>query len=125
MLHVCIYTLFFKFQTTLLIDCIKSLSVFASFAEKIKSWISYFHLKSDLSESISVNPDMGIPENNFPCNYPVKVDAFNEKVPSEDLAKENTKKLTLWSQLTLSKLSLVLLGKLLPESKYESKCILK
>ena len=114
------------FQTSLLVDCIESLSVFASFARKIKLWISYFHLKSDLSESNSVNPEMCIPENNFPCNFPIKVETSNEKVPSEDLPNEsNSKKLTLWSQLTLSKLSLVLLGKLLPESKYESKFMLK
>lgn len=105
----------------MLVDCIKSSAVLISFCDEIKSWISCFQLKHpEVSKLGSINPETDLQEN--VCHTPIKNEDVSCNKSSDNAHSDwKQKKLSLWSQLTLSKLSIMLFGKLLPESKYESK----
>lgn len=113
-----VFSLVCLFQTTLLVNCLKTLFVFSTFVEKVRSMISYFHLKlPEGSESDCTNLEAYVTAN---ASSSPKENLPEESISEKDNDK-NRKKLTLWSQLTLSKLSIVMLGKLVPESECESK----
>ncbi|XP_054721396.1 LOW QUALITY PROTEIN: intermembrane lipid transfer protein VPS13B-like [Uloborus diversus] len=104
------------FQMQMLVNCLKVILPASNFIEVIKSWNSYFCSKtSELSECGSVHPEDKIPELSKAKNIFDETNAVNKNLPGGDASTSEckiVKKLTVWSQLTLSKLSVVLIGKL-------------
>ncbi|GFU94538.1 vacuolar protein sorting-associated protein 13B [Trichonephila clavipes] len=102
----------------LLVYCFNTVSVVVKFTERLKSWLSFFQLKvSDASEYLGLNAELNPIDTSI--NYKKASDNDHcKKTSSNDIKSicvEDSKpnqKLTLWIQMTLSKLSVVVLGKL-------------
>ncbi|GFY45339.1 vacuolar protein sorting-associated protein 13B [Trichonephila inaurata madagascariensis] len=105
-------------QAELLVYCFNTVSVVVKFTERLKSWLSFFQLKvSDASEYLGLNAELNPIDTSI--NYKKASDNDHCKKTSSNEIKsmfvEDSKpnqKLTLWIQMTLSKLSVVVLGKL-------------
>lgn len=111
-------------------NCFCNVSSIFTFITRLNLWISYFQLKIiDNLDCVGSNTEFNLQERILDQTKVYETNSNCKKTSHSDpyleLSNEPkpSKKLTLWIQLTLSKLCFVILGKLTANAELEGKLI--
>ncbi|GIY83885.1 vacuolar protein sorting-associated protein 13B [Caerostris darwini] len=112
-------------QAELLVHCFNLVSAVVTFTERLKSWINYFQLiMPDVPDYRACYSELNPMDISFkqkkPSGYSQCKKTSDSEAKLQNLEENKpSQRLTLWAQLTLSKLCFIILGRLSSSCNYD------